>query len=116
MQTADFCRYSILMQKLIVTNQPSMIPDDIPGVEIISPRKYFSNESYATQRNTRVFNLCSDYRYQSKGYYVSLLAEARGQKPIPNVKNIQDLKTSSIIRSMTDDLNDLIQLSLKNQV
>lgn len=97
------------MHKLIVTNQPEMIPENIPGVEIISPRKYFSNEIFATQRNTRVFNLCSDYRYQSKGYYVSLLAEARGHKPIPNVKNIQDLKTTSIIRSMTDDLDEMLQ-------
>lgn len=90
-----------------------MIPENIPGVEIISPRKYFSNEIYATQRNTRVFNLCSDYRYQSKGYYVSLLAEARGQKPIPNVKNIQDLKTTAIIRSMTDDLDELVQRTMR---
>lgn len=101
------------MHKLIVTNQPELIPDNIPGVEIITPRIYFSQEKYSTQRNTRVFNLCSDYRYQSKGYYVSLLAEARGHRPIPNVKNVQDLKTSSIIRSMTDDLDELIQKSLR---
>jgi len=101
------------MHKLIVTNQPDLIPQNIPGVEIITPRAYFSKEQYAAQRNTRVFNLCSDYSYQSKGYYVSLLAEARGQKPIPDVKNLQDLKTTSVIKSMTDDLDELIQRNLK---
>jgi len=101
------------MQKLIVTNQPEVLPMEIPGVEITTPRAYFTDPKYSTQKNTRVFNLCSDYRYQSKGYYVSLLAEARGHKPIPDVKNLQDIKTSSIVRSLTDDLDELIQKSFK---
>lgn len=110
--TLNFC--DTAMHKLIVTNQPELIPQNIPGVEIITPRHYFNQEQYAAQKNTRVFNLCSDYSYQSKGYYVSLLAEARGHKPIPNVKNLQDLKTTSVIKSMTDDLDDLLQRTFKN--
>lgn len=100
------------MHKLIVTNQPELIPTEMTGLEVITPRAYFTQERYGNQRNTRVFNLCGDYSYQSKGYYVSLLAEARGHRPIPDVKNLQDLKTTAIIRSMTDDLDDLIQSSL----
>lgn len=104
------------MLKLIVTNQPEVLPMEIHGVEIITPKTYFTNPTYINQKNTRVFNLCNDYRYQSKGYYVSLLAEARGHKPIPDVKNIQDIKSSSIVKSLTDDLNELIQKSLKKIV
>lgn len=32
-----------------------------------------------------VVNLCRSWKYGSKGYYVSLLADARGQHPIPSV-------------------------------
>ncbi len=46
----------------------------------------------------KLFNLCRSYRYQSSGYYVSLLAEARGHKPQPNVTAIQDLKSQTVVR------------------
>ncbi|MEZ4723001.1 MAG: RimK family protein, partial [Flavobacteriales bacterium] len=74
----------------------------------------FNQQQYFNQRNTRVFNLCSSFGYQSKGYYVSLLAEARGHRPIPDVKNLQDSKSASIIRNLTDDLDNQLQRSLKN--
>ena len=64
-------------------------------------------------RNVRVFNLCKDYSYQSKGYYVSLLAEARGHKVIPNVKSIRDFKAPAVVKNITDEIDDLIQRSLK---
>ncbi len=102
------------MHKLIVTNQSELSSLEINGVEIVSPKNYFILEKFAKQRNVRVFNLCKDYGYQSKGYYVSLLAEARGHKPLPDVKNLQDIKSSSIIKSLTDDLDELIQKSFKN--
>ena len=60
----------------------------------------------------RVFNLCRDYSYQSKGYYVSLLAEARGHKVIPNVKNIRDFKAPAVVKIISDDIDELIQKSL----
>ncbi len=44
------------------------------------------------------------YRYQSVGYYVSLLAEARGHKPLPSVSTIQDLKTPAVVKVLSEDL------------
>ncbi len=35
-----------------------------------------------------VVNLCRSYRYRSKGYYVSLLADARGQTVVPSVETV----------------------------
>lgn len=64
-------------------------------------------------RNVKVFNLCKCYRYQSLGYYVSLLASARGHKPVPNILAIQDLKSQAIIRIASTELDSLIQKSLK---
>src|SRR5205814_9584761 len=44
----------------------------------------------------------------------SLLAEARGHRAIPNVTTIQDLKSLAIVRSITNELDELIQNSLSN--
>ncbi len=101
------------MKKIIVTTHPHLFKLNIDGVEVISPKNYLTQPELGKEKNVRVFNLCNDYRYQSKGYYVSLLAEARGHNPIPNVKNIQDLKAPAIVRSISDEVDELIQKSLK---
>ena len=36
-------------------------------------------------------NLCRSYRYRSKGYYVSLIADARGQSAVPTAEGIEGL-------------------------
>lgn len=102
------------MKKIIVINSPQKWVIDIPGVEVISPKAYLEEAVYARMKNVRVFNLCYDYAYQTRGYYVSLLAEARGQKVIPSVKNILDLKAHGIVKSVSDDLDLLIQKSFKH--
>jgi hypothetical protein len=38
-----------------------------------------------------VLNLCRSYQYLSKGYYVSLLADARGQRVFPTVEMIEQI-------------------------
>src|SRR5690554_7118533 len=52
--------------------------------------------------------------FRSKGYYVLLLAEARGHLAIPTVKNIVDLKALKLVRIVSDEFDDVIQQSLKN--
>lgn len=100
------------MANLIVVNNPKDWTFNIPGVELVSAREYLGEESYSRMRNARVFNLCKSYRYQSIGYYVSLLAAARGHRPLPNISTIQDLKSQSFIRLVDGDLDELIQKSL----
>lgn len=102
------------MKKLVVINHPQKWNINIEGVEVISPKAYLEEAVYATMKNVRVFNLCYDYAYQTRGYYVSLLAGARGQKVIPSVKNILDLKAQTIVKSVSDDLDNLVQKSLKH--
>ncbi|MFU8811569.1 MAG: RimK family protein [Balneolaceae bacterium] len=102
------------MQHILVVDNPKKWTLDIPDVEVISARDYLTNPAFSTLRNVKVFNLCKSYRYQSLGYYVSLLASARGHKPIPNVLAILDLKSQAVIRILSDELNNLIQSSLKS--
>lgn len=100
------------MPILIVVNNPRDWPLDMPGVEVVASRAYLTDPHYSTMRGSKVFNLCRSYRYQSLGYYVSLLAAARGHKPQPSVTAIQDLKSQTMTRFVADDLDSLIQKSL----
>jgi len=65
------------MSILIVVDEPRQWPLQIAGVTLVSARAYLTDPAYNESHSGKVFNLCRSYRYQSLGYYVSLLAEAR---------------------------------------
>ncbi len=101
------------MRKLIVATDTADWNLEIDGVEVVAARDYLAGRwQGAPGEGVRVFNLCRDLRYQSAGYYVSLLAEARGHKPVPGVATLQDLRSPAILRHLTDDLDKLVQESL----
>ncbi len=102
------------MNKYIVVNQPETWTIPSEHVKIISSREYLTNPEFSKIKKARIFNLCKDYSYQSKGYYVSLLAEARGHLAIPTVKNIVDLGEPKLVKIVSEEFDDLIQQSLKN--
>jgi glutathione synthase/RimK-type ligase-like ATP-grasp enzyme len=102
------------MPILIVVTTPKEWPLNIPGVELVSAKSYLLEERYGELRGAKVFNLCRSYRYQSLGYYVSLISTARGHTPLPSVMTIQDMKSQRIIRYVSDELDDLIQKSLES--
>ncbi len=85
----------------------------IPGTEVIGARDYLTNPQYAELKRAKVFNLCRTYRYQSLGYYVSLLAAARGHRALPSVNTIQDLRETSLVKLTSQELDGVIQRSLE---
>ncbi len=101
------------MSILFVVNKPRNWPLNVPGVEVVSAREYLTEPRFPQSRKVKVFNLCRSYRYQSLGYYVSLLASARGHRPLPSIATIQDMKSVSIIRLVSEELEELIQSSLR---
>lgn len=101
------------MPILIVVNNPTSWPLSIGGVEVVAARRYLTDPDYHRMPNTRVFNLCRSYSYQSLGYYISLLAEARDQRPEPDVTTIQDMKSTTLARAIAEDLDELIQKTLR---
>ena len=79
---------------------------------VVPARAYLTDPVYGGDNAARVFNLCRSYRYQTLGYYVSLLAEARGHKPLPRINAIEDLQSRNMVRLLTEGLDELIQKSL----
>lgn len=80
---------------------------------IVTGSDYIKNELYMND-GYRVLNLCSSYSFQRRGYYVSLIATARGHRPSPSLTCIQDLKSPGMVRTSTQELEELIQKTLKH--
>ncbi len=97
------------MSILVVIENPEEFPLKLTGVEPVAARQYLTDSSFAAMKGVKVFNICRSYRYQSTGYYVSLLAEARSHKSIPSTTTIQDIKSMGIIRLVSDSLEDQLR-------
>lgn len=100
------------MLSLVIVNNPKDWNFSIENVEVVAAKTYVTDSEFSEVRNVRIYNLCRSYRYQSLGYYVSLLAEARGHKVFPSVSTIQDLKSLSVIRIISDEVDEVLQRSL----
>ncbi|HYG18259.1 MAG TPA: RimK family protein [Ohtaekwangia sp.] len=103
------------MQKLIIVENPDFWNFKLDGVEIITPSRYIADPVFQTAKGLRILNLCKSYQYQSIGYYVSLLAEARKHNVLPEVYTIQDFRFPSILREDSQDFDDLIQQTFKHE-
>ncbi|MCR9294943.1 MAG: RimK family protein [bacterium] len=86
--------------------------DDNLETLVVSPSEYLSGASNVQRRSARVCNFCRSYSYQSLGYYVSLLAEARAQRPFPDVMTICEMAISRSSGLISQTLEDLIDKSL----
>lgn len=65
------------------------------------------------ERN-KVFNLCNDYSYCKKGYYVSLLAEARGDRPYPQVGLITEIQNKESLKVFSEFVQESTNRLLKS--
>lgn len=93
-----------------------------PVEQLMTPQDYLVNwderlyMSNGAKERIKIINLCQSYKYQSYGYYCSLLAEARGHSVIPSVKAINDLSRSFLYSLDTGDLDEDVQKALKGQL
>ena len=76
-----------------------------PSVDVMSAVDYLRAPVGRDDERTHVINLCRSYKYLGTGYYVSLLAEARGHKVMPSVRTINDLRRRSLYGLDIEDLN-----------
>ncbi|MES1950137.1 RimK domain-containing protein [Salinisphaera sp. S4-8] len=69
-----------------------------PSVRLVLADDYLADPAFA-EAELHVINLCRSTRYQSLGYYCSLLAEARGHRVLASVATLQDLSRKIIYGS-----------------
>ncbi len=100
------------MRTLVVVSRLADWPLELEGIEVVAAADYLADSAWTKQRGVRVFNLCRSFRYQSKGYYVSLLAAARRHRPFPDLMTLLDMRSRALVRSSDEDLDRIIQKSL----
>ena len=80
---------------LIVVSQRGDIPAGASWA--VTADEFLSGEAHDTgdvgAQGVQVVNLCRTWRHMSKGYYVSLLADARGQVVVPSVDTLRALNS-----------------------
>ena len=64
----------------------------LPPASVVDADRYLEGGGDLADPRAVVVNLCRSTRYRSRGYYVSLLASARGQQVIPSVETSQGLQ------------------------
>jgi glutathione synthase/RimK-type ligase-like ATP-grasp enzyme len=100
------------MNILFIVNHARDWPFDIEGARVVSAREYLTDPSYSESQPARIINLCRTDRYQGRGYYVSLLAEARGHRALPEVKTLGDLQAQHLDQLLGSNFLDQLQRAL----
>jgi glutathione synthase/RimK-type ligase-like ATP-grasp enzyme len=98
---------------LFVVNREQDWPFEIAGSCVATARAYLTDPAYSSV-DAQVVNLCRADRYQGRGYYVSLLAEARGHAPLPEVKTIEDLQAPAHLEMLSEEADPLVQRALEH--
>lgn len=82
--------------QLIIVEKSSDFRWSAPGVRVVTAQEFIAEGPSLLQRPRRIINLCRSYAYLSIGYYVSLLAEARGERVTPSMETITDLQVKVV--------------------
>ena len=88
------------------------------GLPVVSARDYIARpeqtlEQAKAPHGARILNLSRSYRYLGTGYYVSLLAEARGERVIPSVRTILDLSRKTFYRAQLAEVEEALRKTIK---
>jgi len=100
------------VKAIFVVDRAQEWPFELPGSTVLTARAYLADTATGAGGDEQVINLCRADRYQGRGYYVSLLAEARGHRPLPDVKTIENLKSEEEVKAVAARIDALVQETL----
>ncbi|MTI62888.1 RimK family protein [Methylophaga sp.] len=75
-----------------------------PSEQVIAVDDYLQSPPARGDNRAQILNLCRSLEYLSRGYYCSMVAEARGHRVLPGLRTINDLSRKSLYAY---DLSDL---------
>jgi glutathione synthase/RimK-type ligase-like ATP-grasp enzyme len=91
---------------VILVDQPKDLPNAETPHKVITTSEYLARPRLFDMGRPKLVNLARSYAYQSKGYYASLLAEARGHRVVPTVETMLELRESKLYEHALPDLED----------
>ena len=90
---------------VILVDQPRDLPNAETPHKVITTSEYLARPRLFEGR-PKLVNLARSYAYQSKGYYASLLAEARGHRVVPTVETMLELREQKLYEHALPELED----------
>ncbi len=92
------------MTWVILTGRNSDLGQVDTPHKIITNRDYLAHPALFRGQRPKLINLSSNYAYQSRGYYASLLAGSRGHKVVPTVETMIDLSERKLYENALPEL------------
>lgn len=90
-----------MYKTIVVVDHDDLLLSDAT-LPVITFGQYLADYPKLNEPKLRIINLCDTEHYLSRGYYCSLLAEARQHKVLPSVGTINDLRDLTL--NSADDL------------
>jgi len=97
---------------VILVDSAKDFPNADTPHKVITTRDYLARNSLFRGSRPKMINLSRSFNYQSRGYYCSLLAEARGHRIIPTVETMVDLGARALYAQALPELDDALQKAL----
>ena len=91
---------------VILVDQPKDLPNADTPHKVITTSEYLARPRLFDVGRPKLVNLSRSYAYQSKGYYASLLAEARGHRIVPTVETMLELREVKLYEHALPELED----------
>ena len=96
---------------ILVDSQRDFPNADTPH-KVITTSDYLARPRLFEGGRTKVINLSRSYNYQSRGYYASLLGEARGHRMLPTVETMLELRERKLYEHALPELEDALNRAL----
>jgi glutathione synthase/RimK-type ligase-like ATP-grasp enzyme/ribosomal protein S18 acetylase RimI-like enzyme len=94
---------------VLIDRSGFQLPEDLPA-QVMTLHEYVNRASAAPGRS--VINLARSYEMLSKGYYASLLAEARGEVCLPHASDLLDINWKRLHRQALDEFSPLVRRAI----
>jgi glutathione synthase/RimK-type ligase-like ATP-grasp enzyme len=91
---------------VILVDQPKDLPNADTPHKVITTSEYLARPRLFDMGRPKLVNLARSYAYQSKGYYASLLAGARGHRVVPTVETMLELREAKLYEHALPELED----------
>ncbi len=97
---------------VILVDSAKDFPNADTPHKVITTKDYLARSSLFQGDRPKIVNLARSFAYQSRGYYCSLLAEARGHRIIPSTETMIDLGARQLYAEALPDLDDALAKAL----
>ncbi|MCB8837412.1 RimK family protein [Aurantimonas sp. VKM B-3413] len=102
-----------MSQWVVLVGRSSDLDNGATPHKIMTSRDYLARPNLFRGQRPKIINLSRSYAYQSRGYYASLLAEARGHRIIPSVETMIDLSEKKLYENALPELDSVLRKALE---